>query len=172
MNQLVLPLAVEIKLNASNAYIKAGDIFCFSLHLFAKNKIVDTTKYHWSGYDYLIQPIFSQGDTVYIPDGFLKAYEYGMPFMEFRGFGNCFSLIEITLMSPEEIENSLNEVEQYGYSSILTDIYGLSKEKYLNKLHSAMNANWITDKNLVRIRDTWESKDIKLYEIYLSAKSK
>ncbi len=168
--ELILPDAIEINIISPDKTISKNDTLCFCLHLFAKNKIVNQIEYKWGGYDYLIKPIFSKGATLYLPCSLIKAYEYAMPSMEYHGFENCFSFVEITMMSPKEIQQEINYVENYGFSGSMSNIYNMSEKEYKNKLNKARNGEWITDNHRVKIRDIWDSDEIKLYNLQLASK--
>lgn len=93
-----------------------------------------------------------------------------MPNMEYKGLENCFSFIEITMMSPKEIQQEINYIENYGFSGSMSNIYNMSEKEYQNKLNNAINGEWITDSCRVRIRDIWDSDGIKLYNLELASK--
>jgi hypothetical protein len=165
--KLVLPEAIEVTLVSLSKKVSQNDTLCFCLHLFAKNKIVNQIDYKWGGYDYIIKPIFSKGNILYLPNEFIKAYEYSMPSMEYRGLENCFSFIEITMMSVNEIQQEIDYVENNGFSGSMSNLYSMTEKEYKKTLNNAKNGEFITDIHRIRIRDIWDSNIIKLYNLPL-----
>lgn len=119
-----------------------------------------------------MQPLFSNAGKLSLTGSFILSYAQAiqaMGYMDYKDLHNCFSLIELSVMTKEEIEEEIKTLEKWGIEDVFIPILG-TKNSLISKLKGAINHHFHVRKEYQTIRDVWddESDKIRYYEVYLT----